>query len=213
MRAVAGPNRAQHSGRTSRQSELELHAEALSRFADLAVQGGLDAPACTLVLRSAKSAPALALAQMKDTLAAAGIRAKAVLTKVDPEQELHGLFTVLAALSPDTELGALVRWARNPRLTDAHEQAVYGPELCWTGDAVRRDADKRNALALFETGPDAIIRGAHAFKALWAASEPVPGHLLDIRAAARRLNAAACAEDAPPTALTPPAEGWPLLRH
>lgn len=181
------------------------------RFADLAVKGGLETPACTLVLRSAQSIPAFALAQTKDTLLAAGIQVKAILTKIDPDQALHSFFRTVSALSPDHDLGTLVRWARNPRLTDAHEQALYGPELCWTGDAVRRDADKRNALALFETGPDAIIRGAHAFKALWAASEPVPARLLAVRdeagPSATRANAA------PLTALKPPAEGWPLVRH
>lgn len=213
MRAVAGPNRAQYSSRESLQSEVDRHSEALSRFAELALHGGLEAPVCTLVLRSAESVPAFALASTKEILAAAGIRARAVLTKANPEQQLHSFFGVLAALSPDAELGELVRWARHPRLMDAHEQAVYGPELCWTGDAMRRDADKRNALALFETGPDAIIRGSHAFKALWAASEPLPGHLLHVRASARGPRAESCATDAPPTAMTPPAEGWPLLRH
>ncbi|GFO81332.1 hypothetical protein [Methyloceanibacter sp.] len=213
MRAVAGPNRAQYSSRESLQSEIDRHSEALSRFAELALQGGLEAPVCTLVLRSAESLPAIALANMRDILAAAGIRARAVLTKANPEQQLHSFFGTLAALSPDTELGELVRWARHPRLMDAHEQAVYGPELCWTGDAIRRDADKRNALALFETGPDAIIRGSHAFKALWAASDPLPGHLLDARASAGRPCADNRAKDAPPAAMTPPTEGWPLLRH
>ena len=213
MRAVAGPNRAQNSSRKSLQNEIDRHSETLSRFAELALQGGLEAPVCTLVLRSAESVPAFALANTRETLAAAGIRARAVLTKANPEQQLHSFFGVLAALSPDTELGGLVRWARHPRLMDAHEQAVYGPELCWTGDAMRRDADKRNALALFETGPDAIIRGSHAFKALWAASEPLPDHLLDIPASADRPCADSCAKDAPPSTRTPPTEGWPLLRH
>lgn len=187
--------------------------EALSRLADWARDYESDAPVCTLVLRSAKSAPARAIVQTQDALAAAGVSVKAILTNVDPEQELHALFATLSALLPKGDLDAHVRWARNPRLMDAHEQAVYGPELCWTGDAVRRDADKRNRLVLFEDAPEALVRGAHAFKALWGASEPVPAHLLNIHAADQSVSAAANAKDAPLAAKDRPVEGWPLLRH
>jgi len=213
MRVVARRNGANFRGQQSLEAEIDHHASALSRFAERVLQDDIDSPLCTLVLRSAKSAPAVALTQTKDTLAAAGITVKAILTKVDPEQDLHAFFASLSALTPEPNLEAHVRWARNPRLMDAHEQAVYGPELCWTGDAVRRDADKRNRLVLFESGPDAVLRGLQAFKALWGASEPVPAHLLDIRATEDQPNAETCTKNASLAALAPPAEGWPLLRH
>ena len=213
MRVVARRNGTSYRGQQSLEAEIDRHANALLRLAEQALQDCIDSPVCTLLLRSAKSAPAVALARTQEALAASGVAAKVILTKLDPEQDLQAFFASLSALAPEPNLEAHVRWARNPRLMDAHEQAVYGRELCWTGDAVRRDADKHNRLVLFESGTDAVLRGLHAFKALWAASEPVPAHLLDGRAADDCPNAEASTKNAPLAALVPPAEGWPLLRH
>ncbi|MEM8573693.1 MAG: hypothetical protein AAGF48_03565 [Pseudomonadota bacterium] len=213
MRVVAGQNRAKSGAQYSNQDELERHVCALSHVAERAAQNVLDGPPCTLVLRSAKSAPAKALTQIKAPLVAAGVSVKAILTKIEPEQELHSLLATLAALAPNGALDAHVRWARNPRLADAHEQAAYGEELCWTGDAVRRDADRRNRLVLFESAPDAFLRAAHAFRALWEACDPLPAHLLDIPAADGLASMDAHGNCAPVRAAARPAEGWPLLRH
>jgi len=213
MRVLAERNRANYQGHSSQKSELERHMDALARLADRALRNEIEAPMCTLILRSAKSAPALALAQMHETLAGAGVVAKTILAKVEPDQALHSMFAALAALTPDADLEAHVRWAQNPRLMDAHEQAVYGQELCWTGDAVRRDADKRNRLVLFDETPAAVRRGQQAFKALWNASAPVPAHLLDVRAPDGLLSAAASTKDARQRDNVPPIEGWPLERH
>ncbi|MDJ0512973.1 MAG: hypothetical protein QNJ62_05985 [Methyloceanibacter sp.] len=150
---------------------------------------------------------------MQAPLAAAGISVKAILTKIEPDKELYSLLTTLTALAPSGGLKAHVRWARDPRLADAHEQAIYGEELCWTGDAVRRDADRRNRLVLFENAPDAFLRGTHAFRALWAACDLVPAHLLDIQAADGLASAEAHEDGAPVRAAARHAEGWPLLRH
>ena len=52
---------------------------------------------------------------------------------------------------------------------------TYGETMCWSGDAMRRDADKRNALTLFdEKLPERCRLGRLAFEALWAASSLVP---------------------------------------
>jgi hypothetical protein len=150
---------------------------------------------------------------MQDALADAGIVAKAILTTVEPEQDLHSLLIAIAALLPDGDLRAHVRWALKPQLMDAHEQAVYGREMCWTGDAVRRGANRRNRLAIFDEAPEALLRGSRAFEALWDASDPVPIHLLDLRAVERRVAAETRPEDAS-LAVTPRSvEGWPLLRN
>ena len=39
-----------------------------------------------------------------------------------------------------------VRWARHPRLIEAHEQLVLGPQTCWIGDSMRRDPDQVRCL-------------------------------------------------------------------
>jgi hypothetical protein len=208
MRVVAG------SGvtRDLRQVELNRHVEMMSRLVE---HGNEEGPlTITLLLRSASSAPAKALVAMKDELVSVRIRAKAILAKLDPADELRELFASLSELSPEVKAPELMRWARNPRLLDAHEQATYGTAMCWTGDAMRRDADKRNALAVFdEAAPDRVRLGHLSFAAIWSASAPVPErHLLG--EAARALSGSHEAEpDAPMTVLQRGFQGWPLVRH
>ncbi|HUU26112.1 MAG TPA: hypothetical protein VMW68_11185 [Methyloceanibacter sp.] len=208
MRVVVGSD----GSKNLKQAELERHLEAMSRFIEAHAED--PAPACTLVLRSAASAPAQALILMKDALGDAGIRAQAILAKLEPQDDLQQLFAALSALSPDANEATLIRWARNPRLLEAHEQVTYGAETCWSGDAMRRDADTRNPLVLFETdAPEAARRASHAFKALWAASVPVPGHHL-VAGEGRKPSAAYDQpQGTPVTAMRPHVQGWPLVRH
>jgi hypothetical protein len=209
MRVVAG------SGvtRDLRQVELDRHMEMVARFIARAKDEGAVPLAVTLVLRSANSGPAKALVSMKDELATAGIGAKAILAKLDPEEELRELFACLSELAPEVKPCELMRWARNPRLLDAHEQVTYGAAMCWTGDAMRRDADKRNALALFdEVEPERVRLGRLAFAAIWSVSSPVPDRLLG--SATAKLSGAHQAEpEAPMTMLRRGFQGWPLVRH
>jgi hypothetical protein len=142
------------------------------------------------------------------------VRASAILAKIEPEDELRQLFETLSALSPNAPATGLIRWARNPRLLDAHEQVTYGADMCWSGDAMRRDADKRNPLVLFHMdAPDAALLAQRAFTALWGASVQVPERHLLARAGARPSGAYEQAADAPITALRPHVQGWPLVRH
>ena len=87
---------------------------------------------------------------------------------------MRELFASLSESAPREQSADLIRWARNPRLLDAHEQVTYGDMMRWSGDPMRRDADKRNALALFDEGCSVRVRhGRLAFEALWAVSSPV----------------------------------------
>ncbi len=209
MRVVAG------SGvtRDLRQIELDRHIEMVLRFIAHAKDDGPGPRAITLILRSASSCPAKALVSMKDELASAGFCAKAILAKLDAEEELRELFACLSELAPEMKPCELMRWARNPRLLDAHEQVTYGATMVWTGDAMRRDADKRNALALFDELESERVRlGRQAFAAIWSASSPVPERLLG--SATAKLSASHEAEpDAPMTVLRRGFQGWPLIRH
>lgn len=208
MRVVAGPD----GSKRFQKAELDRHADALSRLAE---QARKTASPCqiSLILRSPTSAPAQAFMTMKDSLAETGIQARSILARLEPEQDLFELFTALRALAPEADHGSLIRWARNPSLWDAHEQATYGLNMSWSGDPMRRDADKRNSLSLFETTPDDAVHAACAFKALWGACVPVPARLLDSAASARQATAPEPAKDSPVAGLRPPAEGWPLVRH
>jgi surface antigen len=210
MRLVVGTE----GSREFRQAERDRHLDAMARFVERAT-GDSGAPqCCTMVLRAANSAPAQALIAMKDALADAGVQATAILATLTPEDDLKALFASLAALSPDAPAAALIRWARNPRLLDAHEQATYGTDMCWSGDAMRRDADKRNPLVLFDTDAPGAARLAHlAFKALWGASVPVPARHLVAGGPAKPSGAYEQQDGAPVTALRPHLQGWPLVRH
>jgi hypothetical protein len=208
MHIGAGPENSEDA----RQYELRRHLQLMSRFVDSATPGA----SLTLVLRSPESDPAKTLVGMKGALAHVGASAKVILAKLDPETGLKQLFAALSELAPQSSAQDLIRWMRNPRLLDAHEQAVYGETLSWSGDAIRRDADKRNALALFEEGaPDAARLGRLAFAALWAASAPVPERRLVGPASARPSGAYEQPADpsVDPAALRPSFQTWPLLRH
>ena len=201
---------ASESSRDLRQSELRRHLQMMSRFVDGAKAGS----SLTMILRSAGSDPAKTLVGMKGALQHAGVCAKVILAKLEPEDELRQLFAALSELAPQEAAPELIRWARNPRLLDAHEQVTYGATMCWSGDAMRRDADKRNALTLFdEEAPDTVRLGKLAFQALWAASALVPERRLIGPAVARPSGAFEQISEAPVTALRPSLQGWPLVRH
>ena len=208
MRVVVGSE----SLRDSQQGELRRHLQMMSRCVERA-QAGFS---LTMILRSAASDPARALVGMKGALQRAGVSAKVILAKLEPGDDLKQLFASLSELAPQEPASELIRWARNPRLLDAHEQVTYGETMCWSGDAMRRDADRRNALTLFdEEAPDTVRLGRLAFGALWAVSALVPERRLLGPATARPAGAY---EQASETAvavstLRPSLQGWPLVRH
>jgi hypothetical protein len=200
------------SSRDLRQSELRRHLQMMARFIDGAESGA----SLTMILRSPDSDPAKALIGLTGALQQVGARARVIVANIEPDDELRKLFTNLSGLAPLDPADELIRWARNPRLLDAHEQVTYGDVMCWSGDAMRRDADRRNALTLFEEqAPDAVRLGRQAFKALWNASSPVPKRRL-IGPKNARPSAAYEQIAEPPVAVSPyrpGPQGWPLLRH
>jgi hypothetical protein len=212
MRIVVGSG----SSTDVKQAELDRHLEILSRFIARVESDGAEPRTLTMILRSAASTASLGLIGMSRDLARAGIVAKAVVASLEPEEDLRRLFASLSELCPADSAKELIRWARDPRLLDAHEQVTYGATVCWSGDAMRREADKRNALSLFdESAPRTALLAQRAFEALWSASTVV---------AERRLIGPATvkpsgAYEADPESLTavsplrPSLQGWPLLRH
>jgi hypothetical protein len=210
MRVVVGSE----GSRDFRQAELDRHLEAMSRLIARATRDGARSYRCTMIVRSAASAPAQALVTMRDALADARMQARAIVAKLEPQDDLRELFATLSSLAPDEPAAGLIRWARNPRLLEAHEQATYGETMSWSGDAMRRDPTKRNPLVLFDMdAPDATRLSRLAFKALWAASVPVPArHLVEGRPA-KPSGAYEQAAEAPVKAPRPHLRGWPLVRH
>jgi hypothetical protein len=211
MRVVAGSE----PSKDLRCAELDRHLEFITEFVARAERGG-EEPSLTLILRSAASSAAQALIGMGELLLRAGISARAVLATLEPDEDLRQFYASLSELSPREPAKALIRWARNPRLLDAHEQATYGASMCWSGDAMRRDADKRNALSLFEAeAPESVRLGRLAFAALWGASSVVS----ERRLTGCDLGRPSGAYEIDPARLVtlsrfrPRQQGWPLVRH
>lgn len=194
-----------------RQHELRRHLKMMSRFIDTAAPGA----SLTMVLRSAGSDPAKTLVGLKGALQRVGAVARVILAKLEPELDLKQLFAALSELAPHAPAHELIRWARNPRLLDAHEQVTYGDAMCWSGDAMRRDAERRNVLVLFDEDAAAVRLGRQAFAALWQASVPVPAHRLAGNATVRPSGAYEQPADpaVAPATLRRPLQLWPLLRH
>ena len=205
------------SSRDLKQAELDRHLEILAQFV-ARVETCADEPrSLTMILRSASSSPARALIAKARDLVRARIAAKVLVAKLEPEDNLRRLYACLSELSPQDPAKELIRWARNPRLLDAHEQVTCGASLCWSGDCMRRDADKRNALSLFEGGSGDMVRlGQLAFEALWSVSTVVAERRL-IGPAMQKPSGAyerdAADNVAAVSALPPSLQGWPLLRH
>jgi len=195
-----------------RECGLRQHLQMMSRFIDSTARGAQ----LSMILRSPDSDPAKALVGMKGALERIGASARVILTRLEPESDLKQLFASLCELAPQSPSRELIRWARNPRLLDAHEQVTYGDTACWAGDAMRRDADKRNALAILDDGAaEAVTFGQRAFAALWRCSVEVPERRLIGPASARPFGAYEQVTDpaVDPVALPPMPQGWPLVRH
>jgi hypothetical protein len=212
MRIVVGSE----SSRDLRHAELDQHLEILSEFIGR-VEASADEPReLTMIVRSAASAPAHALIVMARDLARARVTAKVVVAKMEPEDNLRRLYASLTELSPRAQSQDLIRWTRNPRLLEAHEQVTCGDSLCWSGDCMRRDADKLNALSLFQDASGGMVRlGQLAFGALWSASTTVAerrliGSPLPKPSGAFERNAETVTAV---SALRASLMGWPLLRH
>jgi hypothetical protein len=120
-----------------------------------------------LVARSLDSPVVKAITGLADDIAAAGLGARLILAHVDreplPEDWGRGLAFTYE-----------IRWARHPRLVEAHEQLVLGPETCWIGDCMRRDPGKCDAYESYvEDCGEAAGCAAVSFERLWHASQPL----------------------------------------
>jgi hypothetical protein len=122
-----------------------------------------------LIARSVDSPVVRAVTALAPEIAAAGYSVRMIVAQADRETLPPGW-----VLSEAVEVDCEVRWARKPRLIEAHEQLVLGPQTCWTGDTMRRDPAKCDA---YETFIDACAKtaasAATSFERLWLASEPL----------------------------------------
>ncbi len=124
----------------------------------------------TLLVRSAQSPAALAVATMAGEFAAAGAGLRLLVTN-----------TTLGATTPippaliDSRVLREARVLRDIRLLDAHEQLVLGTETAWIGDCMRREPGKLDAFERYSPATAAVAAWASvSFERLWAQGEMVP---------------------------------------
>jgi hypothetical protein len=146
--------------------KTEDKAAALARFISANLVSG---SVITVVARSADSPVAHALVQLGKLLAAREVMVRAIFTTV-ATNDLGGWCTDDSALPFKRD----VRWARNPRFIEAHEQLVLSTEACWLGDSMRRDPSKRDAFEQTKTNCAATATlAASSFERLSRVSEPM----------------------------------------
>jgi hypothetical protein len=120
-----------------------------------------------LVARSLESPVVRVVTSLTDEIAAAGLAVRIILAHVDgePQPEDWGRSVTFTHE---------VRWARHPRLIEAHEQLVIDPETCWIGDCMRRDPAKCDAYESFVEGcGEAAGCAAVSFERLWMTCQPL----------------------------------------
>jgi hypothetical protein len=157
-------------------ASVARHVEHLGHYLDRVIAEGADAPELIIrvVARSPESAPLAALSELGPKVRIARARARIVLARLDPAPALQRLTTALGEACREQDAQPALRWAKNPRLLDAHEQMTFGQAWCWSGDMMKRDAGRKNALDLFEEDVHSARLGRAAFDALWMASAAVP---------------------------------------
>jgi hypothetical protein len=121
-----------------------------------------------VVARSVDSPVVKALLSLGQEINAAGLSIRLILAQLEHEHLPETWDRDLAGLACE------VRWARRPRLIEAHEQLVVGPETCWIGDCMRRDPAKCDAFENYiEDCGEAAGCATVSFERLWGISEPL----------------------------------------
>ena len=120
-----------------------------------------------VVARSLESPVVRAIASLGHEIAAAGLAVRIILAHIDRDALLDEWGRGVAFMHE-------IRWARHPRLIEAHEQLVIDTETCWIGDCMRRDPTKCDAYESFVEGcGEAAGCAAVSFERLWTTCQPL----------------------------------------
>jgi hypothetical protein len=122
-----------------------------------------------VLARSVESPVVRAVAAHAADLVGGGFSVRMIVAQADTESMPRGW-----TLSDAVEVECEVRWARKPRLIEAHEQLVLGPETCWIGDSMRREPTKCDAYETYVEDCAKTTAGTvMSFERLWQTSEPL----------------------------------------
>lgn len=124
---------------------------------------------CLLVARSAESPVARLVLSLGAEARLKGFSVRAIFAFLGTAETVQ-----IAEACRASGWALQVRWARDLRLLEAHEQLVLGPATSWIGDSMRRDPLSRDACELYAPDClDAAKRSVLFFERLWQASERV----------------------------------------
>lgn len=166
------------------QQAIARHEDFIDKFIEIlstraSPQG--DEREVTVIARSPASPVARAVMARGEELRQRGARIKIIFAELGADGEMAACAETLQGLHAGGSARESFRWARNACLLDAHEQLILGSAMCWSGDCMRRDPGKIDALDLFEhDAPKAVKLGVLAFDAIWAICEIVPASRLRI---------------------------------
>ncbi len=168
---------------------FDVYGLGLKQHADL------ESRTVTLIARSPASPPAQALAMNLGRFQPMSLEVRIIFTQIAPAGSLNIIAQALTASCRQVP-EAIVRWAKNRALLDAHERLTLGKTLSWTGDSMRRSEDSRSAMDRVDDGTPQIVAEANAsFEALWNISNPVPKTVF-LRSAAPSCQVPALQEQA-----------------
>jgi hypothetical protein len=147
---------------------FDVYGLGLKQHADL------ESRTVTLIARSPASPPAQALAMNLGRFQPMSLEVRIIFAQIAPAGALNLIAREIGASCRQAP-EAIIRWAKNKALLDAHERLTLGKTLCWTGDSMRRAEDSRSAMDRIDEGTPRVIADANAsFEALWSISNPVP---------------------------------------
>lgn len=127
------------------------------------------AATCLLIARSADSPVAKTVLSHGAQASLRGFAVRAIFAFIGTTETVR-----IAEACRASDWALQVRWARDLRLLEAHEQLVLGPATSWIGDSMRRDPLSRDACELFAPdNPATAERATLFFNRLWQISEPI----------------------------------------
>ena len=153
------------------EKEDRLKAFVLQHIADRRSQRVDDhaTPTCLLLARSAESPVAKTVLSLGAKADLKGFAVRAIFAHLGTAETAR-----IAEACRVSDWALQIRWARDLRLLDAHEQLVMGPAMSWMGDCMRRDPMNRDACEQFAADCHVTARrGALYFERIWQLSEPI----------------------------------------
>jgi hypothetical protein len=146
----------------------------------------------SIVAQSPGSPVAVALESRLSAIASAGFEVSAIFAVPAPDAVLDRWLSSIRT----------VRWARDQRLREAHEQLVLGRSGIWVGDSMRREAAKTD---LFEQYCSdcmmTVLLGHRAFRALQSACvalQPRRETAKTVASAVAPVESTPCQPETPP---------------